>query len=391
MSDKPRAAALLMLSSLLSPWTGSDEVLTLKQKLANGLVDWEELAHQANRFGLAPALYCALRAHDLVWLAPDQLRAYLEEMYRFNTSRNAALLEQLSDLVLALNRAGVTPMLLKGGAALATGLYPDPACRFMWDLDVLVPERQFERSMAALLDNGYMVPGQHCAPYPEDAWQRCHHGPPLVCANGVATVELHRRLLNPKWRLLSPETVWAAAVPCAGLPSGAKALVLAPEHELLHCFAHSQLHHEHHRYSRIDVRHLYQFAQVRHRHNGAIDQERLVALRSDPIVGPALRVYLTLARRLFGVPLPLSRADAGAEQAVRHLLAIQDGWSRRVHCLCLTFRALAGIFDASRMREIYGDSEMSINRLRLRRFRHLLGKYWRISAWQRWLRPLLGC
>ena len=49
---------------------------------------------------------------------------------------------QLAHVAAALNEIDIVPVALKGAIRLIDGLWPDPALRFMHDLDLLVPRRE---------------------------------------------------------------------------------------------------------------------------------------------------------------------------------------------------------------------------------------------------------
>jgi hypothetical protein len=106
-----------------------------------------------------------------------------------------------------LNVAGVVPVLLKGAAVLFSDIYPDPACRMMFDLDLLVPKSQLTVCEDRLQKAGYRpmadsdIPGCH------------HHARPLAHPDHIARIELHCELFgNHYTRLLEAETVLKEAI-----------------------------------------------------------------------------------------------------------------------------------------------------------------------------------
>ena len=141
---------LSFLCQVVSPWTREEELLRLREAAGCGRVSWDAVAVLANRSNLAPALRAGLRSRRLWPYAPVELRAYLDEIYRFNEARNKHLLQDLVEVVRLLNAAGIVPMPLKGAATLATGFFADPAVRFMWDMDVLVPAGKLRHAVGAL-------------------------------------------------------------------------------------------------------------------------------------------------------------------------------------------------------------------------------------------------
>lgn len=368
------------LCAMLSPCTPDDEIRELQRIAAAGEVDWPAVAERANRADLAPALCVALEAKGLMSDAPELFREYLQELHRFNLDRNHALLQQLQEVVRLLNDIGVTPLLLKGAAALATDLYPDPGMRFMADLDLLVPEDALERSVAALQANGYKVP---------EKYQRLvrltasKHYPPLVHPEAPAAIELHRRLLNKGRDLLESARVWDNSRPYRGgrLP-GLSAAMLSPTDEVIFCFAHSELGHDYHHYERMDARHLLDFACLIRRCRDEIEWSRLDALKHHPRYGLAFEIYLHQVKMLFRLDLPLS--DSLNPAAERHFrrMASSSGWARQRRLLRVVLRELSVMFSTERMHFAYEQKDVSIWRLRFRHLRWLLGRYRRPGVWK---------
>jgi hypothetical protein len=386
--------ALGFLCNVLSPWTPAEENLALLREAEGGKVDWQAVAYYANRFELVPSLCVALHNRGIFPVIPQAFRDYLDELYRFNRQRNGALLDHLGGVVLLLNGIGVTPLLLKGGAALATDLYPDAGMRFMWDLDLLVPEETLEASVGALQAAGYRVPEQFISPLTAGSGSFFgHHYHGLIRPGDPARIELHRWVLAKEIDLLPPETVWSNCRPHEGgqLP-GATALLMSPTDELLYCFAHSELAHGNHRRWRLDGRQLHHFAHLVYRHADQIDWERLALVGQHPRYGRIFQNYLHLARRLFRVNLPLTyAADSSVERHVRRVTTTRRGWKLWLHAVRMTCREAVWSLSSERLRSLYRQQgEMSVARLRLNHLRYLFGRYWRVDPWRRKLMSLLN-
>lgn len=369
------------LCAALSPCTPDDEIRELQRIAAAGEVDWPAVAERANRADLAPALCVALEAKGLMSDAPQLFREYLRELHRFNLDRNQALLRQLREVVRLLNDIGVTPLLLKGAAALATDLYPDPGMRFMADLDLLVPEDALEQSVAALRANGYEVP--------EKCQRLVHltaskHYPPLVHPEAPAAVELHRRVLNAGRDLLESTRVWDTSLPYRGnrLP-GLSAAIMSLTDEVIYCFAHSELGHGFHHYERMDARHLLDFACLIRCFRDEIEWSRLDALKHHPRYGRAFEIYLCQVKMLFRLDLPLSGSLSPAAERHFRRMTSSLGWrDRQRRLLRLMTREVYVMFSKERMYHNFDQKDVSLWRLRLRHLRWLLGRYWRPGAWR---------
>lgn len=391
MADKTMFDELIFLCALLSPYSSEAEINQLTMLAAGGRVDWKALARTVNRSELAPALYLSLGRTGISTGVPEMFREYLEEVHRLNLLRNEALLGQLRHVVRLLNDIGVTPLLLKGGAALATDLFPEPGMRFMWDLDLLVPEERLEQSVAALLAGGYETAEEDASgALTRKAISTSHHHDALICPGAPASVELHYRVLGKNIDLLQPDEVWGDCRPYVGtrLP-GASALVMSPNDELLYCFAHSELAHGHHRYARVDARQLHHFTYLCYRYNEQIDWKRMSLFRQHPLYGHIFNAYLCLAERLFQLDISLkSDPDAYAEQHWHTVTSVRHGWKLQLHKLRLLYRELVWAFSGERLRDVYQEKDEPLIGLRLRHLRFLLGRYTRLEPWRRRLRGM---
>ena len=368
------------LCAILSPCTPDDEVSELRRIAAAGGVDWPAVAEHANRADLAPALCVALQDKGVWSEVPPLFREYLLELHRFNLERNQALLQQLREVVGLLNAVGVTPLLLKGAAALVTDLYPDPGMRFMVDLDLLVPEEQLERAVAAVQGDGYAVPEKYRELIASTASQ---HYPPLARPGEPATLEMHRRVLNRGRELLESARVWDNSRPYdGGLLPGLTAALMSPTDALIHCFAHSELAHGSQHYERIDARSLLEFAHLFCRYRDEIDWRVLESLKRHPRYGLAFEIYLHQARMLFRLD-PLLSGELSPE-ADRHFSRVTSylGWGGRQRRLWrVIYQELYVMFSEERLKNAYGQ-DVPVWRLRLWHFRRIMGRYCRPGAWK---------
>jgi hypothetical protein len=138
----------------------AQQELLLRAAIATGSVAreaWQQWLEQgdlehmdAASFRLLPMVYRNLcRGSDVV-----PCGARLKVVYRHSWFRNQALFLQARQFLGELERAGIEPMLLKGGA-MTLRHYRDDGVRYMVDLDVLVPRASFAAAVAAVAGAGW--------------------------------------------------------------------------------------------------------------------------------------------------------------------------------------------------------------------------------------------
>jgi len=151
-------------------------------------VDWPRVVQIASEHWMPLALYRAMEEKGLVQQLPADLTEYFECLREANRARNAAILDHVGEAIALLNQISIEPLLLKGTANLACGLYPDPAIRYLNDIDLLVPDARALECWRHLISAGYRTePG---ADAPVDLPYR--HWPALVRDGRTAEVEIHR-------------------------------------------------------------------------------------------------------------------------------------------------------------------------------------------------------
>ena len=235
-------------------------------------VDCPRLVRLSGVHLLTPALAPALADPALRNQVPEELRLYLDAMLAAAVERNLALRSQLERVAACLNRVDVIPVVLKGGARLIDGLWPEPAFRFMHDLDLLVPTASLKASVARLVAEGWRTiegddPGQHVM---------------LAHPDAIVRIELHHAPLPPRWAELLPTTrMLARATPT--LVGSAMVALPAPEDQLVHLVAHGMLQHQFLRNGRFLLRDLIEF--------------RLLAARVGADVAGAARARFVAARQ----------------------------------------------------------------------------------------------
>ena len=195
---------------------------------------WEATLVLARRLGVAPLLAWKLKTLPSGVDLPEGVRQELRLCLLTSAARNTRLFIQLGQVLPALQRASIPTIVLKG-AHLAALVYPDPALRPMADIDLLVRPEHLSRCDQVLCELGY---GPSRRPWIERDFTRVHHHLPPYGKPGASPLEIHWSIAQPTSPFqVQVEHLWQNALPSemAGIP----ALILSPEHFLLHLCIHT--------------------------------------------------------------------------------------------------------------------------------------------------------
>jgi Uncharacterised nucleotidyltransferase len=196
---------------------------------------WDALFAAASAEALLPSLSGFLREMDLAEGLGVPITGFLAAVECSNRERNERITGELKSAVALLNQVGIEPVVLKGLAYLATGVYKDTGARYLIDIDLLLAEDEVGAASGILARNGFVVDGQD--PFRDFR----HHLAPLR-RPGSVWIELHHCLgLGRCKELLPASEVIARSVPYD--LDGLKVRVPCPEHLLVHLIMHSQIRH----------------------------------------------------------------------------------------------------------------------------------------------------
>jgi hypothetical protein len=179
---------------------------------------------------------------------PSDVRDYFAAVQLLTGQRAKVMLALSAEITSALRALGAQPVLLKGAAALAQGLYPSHDLRPMTDIDVLIAHPKMKESIAALSLLDYREPRrprqrivrklstEASQPGPSEYDVGLVHRP-----TGIL-VELHHALFVPQFAALLPAQ---DALSRATSISANEMMfsVLAPTDRIVHHVIHAQLHH----------------------------------------------------------------------------------------------------------------------------------------------------
>jgi len=250
----------------------------------SGVTDWNAVLALANNTLLTPAIWSAISANDRQDLLPEDVLSFLDFIHRCNKMRNARLLAQLEELVVALNIAGIVPTLNKGTALLALAC----ADRITRDIDVTVAGNERELAQKCLLQLGYL-------PIEALGWGR---------SKDVGAVDLH----YPPGRYPQywpSDTRLSKHSKEIAIGSG-KARILSPTLQAQHWIVHDMLKDGHLWALHIDLRNLFELYRLTKEPEG-IDWRELDILLSDPLGQAMLDTQLLALRSIFGTDIVQDR------------------------------------------------------------------------------------
>ncbi len=278
-----------------------DTLQTLKDEA------WEEVAITAIAVGLAPLLHWRLEQAGLT--PPPLTMAKLGVTRQAHAKRNAAIADQLAELLMACDQENLDVVVLKG-ALLAPTVYPDPALRPMNDIDLLFHPDDVVRAELLLERLGYVGkhksadqgPGitKHLSTY-RRAGDAGSTPNPYVSASGERMVEPHGSLEESWFGLRVDITpgIWHGVTPITLHDQPAHRL--ATVDLLLHLAVHATFHVI---MGRAVFLQLYDLGQVLKTWGTDLNWHRLLARTTASEAEPFLYAALYWAKTIFNTPIP---------------------------------------------------------------------------------------
>ncbi|UZE48064.1 nucleotidyltransferase family protein [Rhodopseudomonas sp. P2A-2r] len=259
-----------------------------------GRTDWTALLALANHTLTTPSLAVFVRSQ--LATIPADVAAYVRELHERNAIRNDRLNAQLEEAVLSLNRVGITPVLVKGTATLATIPLSDRALRLMSDLDLVVGPNEIAAAMKALAAIGYSID------YESDRRHTKKWYADLKRSQDVGTIDLHEAFPGQPFYDQTPDEL-RLHLQLIRL-GGASALVPSPELQALMLVVHDQFQDYDYWTGCIDLRHLLDLKAI-FAAPGGFRWELLETMTSSAIARNALETQLLLLTTLFDVQFPV--------------------------------------------------------------------------------------
>ena len=271
--------------------------------------DWSRLLRTADGLAVLPALYSGLQRLEFAAAVPDPQLEHMAAAYELNRDRNLRLVSQVTEFVPVLAEKSIKTVLLKGAAALASGLYRDPGSRLLSDIDVMVNADDLEATAEAFYQLGYrfMLPGSGgYSPATIEAglrYETYHHDlAGLMHPDYPAAIEVHRHSGSPaSRRLLSGDTILRDAVSVRY--DDVDMLVPSIRHRIIHNFNHCQIQNLNHRYITTMPRDLYDFVLQLDDAGSSAIQDEIQTQMAQSDVATEFSTFLYRARYFFGLHL----------------------------------------------------------------------------------------
>lgn len=199
---------------------------------------------------ILPAVYRRLQKTGLSDDLPPELAEHLNEILQLNIKRNKEILQQIDEINLQLNSAGIEPVYMKGSANLLDSLYTNPADRMIGDIDFLVRDEDFLTTAEIVLKLGYKTDIEI---YDEISTLKDY--PRIFRADVPADVEIHRLPVIPQYaHWFNTDLIFKEKKQIQGKIN---CFVPSDKHKLIQNFIHSQLTNKGHKHRLISLRDLY--------------------------------------------------------------------------------------------------------------------------------------
>ena len=88
----------------------------LEKDLSHPTFDWDAIVVEGSKHLVLPAIYCRLKAKQLLHVLPEELNTYLEGITSINRNRNESILKQVHSISQLLNEHHIDHVFLKGSA-----------------------------------------------------------------------------------------------------------------------------------------------------------------------------------------------------------------------------------------------------------------------------------
>ena len=161
----------------------------IESKLKSDNIDWDSVVKVSTGHFVFPALYCNLKRANFLQYLPEELVNYMIHITDLNRDRNQQIIDQAKEINTLLLNNNIIPIFLKGTGNLLEGLYDDIAERMVGDIDLIVTQEDFKKTIDILKEEKYSAKNET---YMDFHW----HYPKMVNKTRIAAVEVHNKVLK---------------------------------------------------------------------------------------------------------------------------------------------------------------------------------------------------
>ena len=230
---------------------GEENKQAIIEEFGKKSMDFGTFVKVADNHLVLQSIYPKLEKHKLLNYIPEELTGHLKNVFELNTERNRKILDQIKTINLWLSGEGVTPLYLKGAGNILDNLYDNPGERILHDIDFLVEEKDFQKTIDIFLKNDFH---SKVVLNPEK-FGRVKHYPLLFSEKFPAFVEIHRLPVGIRYtKAFTAEEVFKKKIKPL---NNSDCFVMCDEHKIIHIFMHSQLEDKGHYYAKSSLRSLY--------------------------------------------------------------------------------------------------------------------------------------
>ncbi|CAM1352512.1 nucleotidyltransferase family protein [Tenacibaculum insulae] len=163
----------------------------IEQELKSNNINWNNIVKVSTAHYVFPALYCNLKRADFLHFLPDELVSYMQHITNLNRERNQQIINEAKEINELLLKNNITPVFLKGTGNLLDNLYEDIAERMLGDIDFLVSDSDFKKTISVLTEKKYFKKNTLV-----DASAFHRHYPKITKKGKIAAVEIHYKMVS---------------------------------------------------------------------------------------------------------------------------------------------------------------------------------------------------
>ncbi|MFC4269744.1 nucleotidyltransferase family protein [Polaribacter marinivivus] len=184
---------LIFIGKCLTISVNYKNKIIVKNKIINKKIDWEYFIKVSSSHLLIPSLYYNFKNTNLIDKLPLDLSNFMKSIYKINYDRNEKILIQIKELNKILKKNDILPIFLKGASFLIEDLYLNKGERMIGDIDFIVSNEDYFKSIKILKKHGYSSNIKE-----QDIIFPSKHYPKMVKKDRIAAIEIHSKIILKK-------------------------------------------------------------------------------------------------------------------------------------------------------------------------------------------------